>query len=588
MQTQVAVGPPNAGVSEMAGWLSGGKASEQDATGSTVPGSFLIGQDLRERLRESLRAQDQNVDRFYHQNGIFQHIARNRWFEQITLAVIGINAIWIAVEVDWNKRTPAGQSVPVLKVMDNVFCIFFSVEWFVRFMAFKSKVNTLRDQWFVFDSVLVLIMVLETWVLLLIEAVTSINGSEGFGNLSVLRILRLLRLTRMAKVMRKMPELMVLVKGLLCATRSVMLTLLLLVILVYVFAIVFTQITEGTSVGDESFKSVPFSMYTLGMQGILPDMGEMMTELVNESWFLGAIFFLFGFLATLTLINMLIGILCEVVTNVSEVEKENMDRDMVWAKMRDILSPGGIDADNDGKVSRDEFLAILQSPGATRALHQVGVDITCLVDHADFIFQGELGEDGEVTEKVLTLEEFVETVMQLRRTNKATVRDVSELRKLFHTRLAGLEASLCPGGVGVTKGKPSSHNGSPKSSSRAPFQGMLDRPYPPADFTADQGSSKQAPGFPDISADSDDHKLEYPESPAELQELRDRISRLEGLVLQVLQMQGVVMDRLNQAEPSARSSQHFGARVADPSVDVVLKRTTPSPMAACATGGPWC
>merc|ERR1711937_105175 len=96
------------------------------------------------------------------------------------------------------------------------------------------------------------------------------GGDSPLGNVSMLRLLRLARLTRILKMLRSMPELLILVKGMLAASRSVMFTVVLLAGLLYVYAIVFTSICGGTEI-EEEFKTVPHSMYTLFMVGTLLD-----------------------------------------------------------------------------------------------------------------------------------------------------------------------------------------------------------------------------------------------------------------------------------------------------------------------------
>merc|ERR1712187_464179 len=94
-------------------------------------------------------------------------------------------------------------------------------------------------------------MILETWVMnivlhLFLDAGDSRNGP--LGNAEILKIIRLVRLTRMARMarlLRALPELIILIKGIAVAMRSVIFTLILLVILLYLFAIVFTQLASG-------------------------------------------------------------------------------------------------------------------------------------------------------------------------------------------------------------------------------------------------------------------------------------------------------------------------------------------------------
>merc|ERR1719413_349483 len=104
---------------------------------------------------------------------------------------------------------------------------------------------------------MVVMMFLETWVMTAVMLALGGGGSGGMGDASILRMARLLRLSRMARMarlLRAMPELMILIKGIAAATRSVFFTLALLCLLMYVFAIMFTQLMVETEVGEEYFK----------------------------------------------------------------------------------------------------------------------------------------------------------------------------------------------------------------------------------------------------------------------------------------------------------------------------------------------
>merc|ERR1719446_723734 len=89
------------------------------------------------------------------------------------------------------------------------------------------------------------------------------GGSSPMGNASIFRLFRLARLARMARMLRSMPELLILIKGMVAAMRSVGFVLLLLVIIMYVFSIAFVQLLKGTDAGNEFFPGIPASMYTL-------------------------------------------------------------------------------------------------------------------------------------------------------------------------------------------------------------------------------------------------------------------------------------------------------------------------------------
>lgn len=69
---------------------------------------------------------------------------------------------------------------------------------------------------FVLDSLLVSLMIVETWITPLVLSMLQIS-SEGMGDATILRLVRLLRLarmTRVAKLLRAFPEVLIMIKGL--------------------------------------------------------------------------------------------------------------------------------------------------------------------------------------------------------------------------------------------------------------------------------------------------------------------------------------------------------------------------------------
>jgi hypothetical protein len=126
--------------------------------------------------------------------------------------------------------------------------------------------------------------------------------------------------------------------------------------------------------------------------------------------------------------NMLVGVLVEVVSVVSAVEKEELVVNFVktqlqdllkklgWMKEQDSVAPGG----GDIQITKSEFQTLLATPEAARCLQGVGVDVVGLVDFEDLIFQ-----DNDN----ISFCSFMETVLQLRGSNAATVKDIVDLRK---------------------------------------------------------------------------------------------------------------------------------------------------------------
>ncbi len=110
---------------------------------------------LKQKARQALIKPPYNVFDYYHEEGVFQRIAKSFIFDYLSLTVVCLNAMWIAVDADFNGAAVITDSPPVFIVVENLFCTYFVSEVFIRFMAFEEKYRSLRDRWFVFDSLLV-------------------------------------------------------------------------------------------------------------------------------------------------------------------------------------------------------------------------------------------------------------------------------------------------------------------------------------------------------------------------------------------------------------------------------------------------
>jgi len=114
----------------------------------------------------------------------------------------------------------------------------------------------------------------------------------------VMRLVRLARLTRMgrlARLLRAVPELIILIKGIGVASRSVFFTLILLLVIIYFFAIVLKQFLVGTAVGQRYFNSVPEAMISLLLDAVLPDQATIVRDCARESPVYGIICLVYSF-----------------------------------------------------------------------------------------------------------------------------------------------------------------------------------------------------------------------------------------------------------------------------------------------------
>lgn len=251
---------------------------------------------------------------------------------------------------------------------------------------------------------------------------------------SLLRIFRLLRLTRvarLARITRQIPELAILVKGLIMALRSVFSTLCLLLLIVYVFAVLFTQLLKGTNVGKGCFENVPQSMNCLLLDGVFADQADFINKLLKYGLLYYFLILVYLVLGSLTVLNMLIGVICEVLSVTAQAERE----ENLLHRVKEKLLQGLPELNNGTNtiISKSQLSTLLECPAAIRTLREVDVDVFALVDHAEFIFR-----DAEE----LDFEILLEMVLQFRGSNAVTLKDVAELRQHFSHEILELEARL--------------------------------------------------------------------------------------------------------------------------------------------------
>lgn len=71
-------------------------------------------QAMKDRVRENLKQPEgYDVKMYYHETGFWRRIAVHAYFEQATLSVIAVNALWMAIDTDNNKADSLLTAHPV-------------------------------------------------------------------------------------------------------------------------------------------------------------------------------------------------------------------------------------------------------------------------------------------------------------------------------------------------------------------------------------------------------------------------------------------------------------------------------------------
>jgi len=429
--------------------------------------------EARRELLKDLDKQDYSEVDLYWDTGCCARIARNGVFIGLTGLMVFLNTLWLGFDANFNKAATIWQADVGFQLVEISFSIVFFLEMVVRFGALRRKRDFIRDLWFLFDFVLVSIMVGENVVMLLIYLMSKdrASGTVSVGDMSILRLARLIRLTRLTRVgrlLRFTPEVLTMLKGITLALRSVFVTTVLLVALVYLFGIIFT-IGSKSYPGILMFPRVDDAMWVLLLQGTFLDevAGNVVYPMWPESYILTLLFVVFILLSNITLLNMLVGILCEVAVNVSKREKEESAVGYLKNNLLEILEVH--DKNDDRHINKDDFELLMRNPEMHMILTNFGVDTEDLVSLKGILFEGktvktvmaeklptgdldesnmggqQLGTVSKVfpaETKRLRFAEFLEVVLRLRGGNGASVRDIVDLREYLRQRMDHLELQL--------------------------------------------------------------------------------------------------------------------------------------------------
>lgn len=368
--------------------------SESTLDAPPLPTSlFSLFRDLK---RGSLLDRERSKEAKYH-NGFFGRLVKHRNFEICTMTVITANALAIGYDTDYaaqyGKPHDLYSGPLFFIIIENFFAVYFTCEVFIRLLAYKHACRCWCDPWFVFDSCMAGFMILETWVLAFI-------GGSHLGQLTILRLLRLLRITRLAKMMKLFPELMMILHGMVAAARAVVWTAALLIVVTYMWSILFTsEYHQGLVADDELedgdvavlFGSMGKSFLSLIVMGTILDDVTLCTDSISST---GNHVMLLAFVAyvlfnSFTMLNMLVGVLVEMVANTAAGDKVDLIISGVRKATKKMFVNCTDEDEEDNTIMRDEFLRALTYKSMTKPFAEMGITRKQMEMYAEMLFPSE-------------------------------------------------------------------------------------------------------------------------------------------------------------------------------------------------------
>ena len=215
----------------------------------------------------------------------------SRIFQFSVISIIILNAITLGVST--YELNPFVKNS--IQVLDYAITIFFVIEILIRFISEPKKLNFFKSGWNIFDTLIVLISLI------------PIPNNSSF------LLLRLLRVFRVLRLISVIPELKKIIEALLTSIKRVFYVGLLLFIILYIYATI-GSILFSTDI-PERWSDVGVAMITLFQVLTLSSWEQVMLPLQDVYWWAWIYFFSFIIICGITMLNLLIAILVDVVIN---------------------------------------------------------------------------------------------------------------------------------------------------------------------------------------------------------------------------------------------------------------------------------
>ena len=218
-------------------------------------------------------------------------LKEGRIFQFIVISIIILNAITIGVTTyDVSEFTKKA-----INYLDYLITVFFVIEIIIRFAGEPKKLEFFKSGWNIFDTLIVLISLI------------PIPNNSSF------LLLRLLRVFRVLRIISVVPELKKIIEALLTSVKRVFYVGLLLFIILYIYATI-GSILFSTDI-PERWNDVGVAMITLFQVLTLSSWEQVMLPLQDIYWWAWIYFFSFIIICGITMLNLLIAILVDVVIN---------------------------------------------------------------------------------------------------------------------------------------------------------------------------------------------------------------------------------------------------------------------------------
>eukprot|EP00929_Paragymnodinium_shiwhaense_P106997 TRINITY_DN72931_c0_g1_i1.p1 TRINITY_DN72931_c0_g1~~TRINITY_DN72931_c0_g1_i1.p1 ORF type:complete len:884 (-),score=172.78 TRINITY_DN72931_c0_g1_i1:54-2705(-) len=323
---------------------------------------------------------------------------RNPYFDLFIGVIICANAVTIGLEQ--SVRSTETTQIRILNNIENVFLGVYFIE--LSLHLFVDPRRLYYNAWVAFDACIVSIGVLDV-----ILTRSLLSDAESLKQMMILRMLRLLRLARTLRLVRQIHVLWMLVRGLIESISTMLYTMMLLFVILYVFCCVSMEIIATHPLADGAdadpvfsdivhryFRNIPVTMLTLLQFVCLDSIGAIYKPLVEREpalivYFIGVII-----VVPVVILNLVTAVIVSGAINGAAKDKElqaqveQLERKKLVNHLQMIFYK--LDEDGSGCVSLDEFLSVSEQDLKTL------VKLTGLTDPVELFRSIDLDDSGEI------------------------------------------------------------------------------------------------------------------------------------------------------------------------------------------------
>lgn len=188
-------------------------------------------------------------------------------------------------------------------------------------------------------------------------------------------------------------------------------------------------------------------MSTVLINGLFPDWRATLDELDRDSLVISMIFTALSLVVALVILNMLIGLLVEVVKTAAITEKDHLDATFLAELLaRHLFSYEDVNIRHTGfrlqglSISRSRFEALMDEETFVTMLREIGVEVSYIPDYFDVLF----GNDATNIFATASFEHVLKVLLNLRRATPSTVKDLIDIRRFMKAELRSLGCLLLP------------------------------------------------------------------------------------------------------------------------------------------------